>query len=117
MAFWNRLFKRKSEVVTSDEAINVVQSIAKAKVLYKALCIKCHPDKFPHNKEKQALANELFQELQKCKHNIEKLKELEIKINELLNTIKVNNLKGVAYFEKDIDNINALQPLEKIDIT
>lgn len=37
-------------------------------------------------------------------------------INELLNTINVNNLKGVASFEKNIDNINALQPLEKIDI-
>ena len=37
-------------------------------------------------------------------------------INELLNTIKVNNLKDVAAFEKNIDNINVLQPLEKIDI-
>ena len=37
-------------------------------------------------------------------------------INEILNTIKVNNLKDVVAFEKDIDNINILEPIEKINI-
>ena len=37
-------------------------------------------------------------------------------INEILDTIKVNNLKDVVVFEKDIDNINILEPIEKINI-
>lgn len=37
-------------------------------------------------------------------------------INEILNTIKVNNLDDVAAFEKNIDNINTLEPIEKINI-
>ena len=37
-------------------------------------------------------------------------------INELLNTIDVNNLKDIAAFEKNIDNINVLEPIEKINI-
>lgn len=37
-------------------------------------------------------------------------------INELINTIKVNNLDDIASFEKDIDNINTLEPIEKINI-
>lgn len=40
----------------------------------------------------------------------------ENKINELLNIISVNNLKDIAAFEKNIDNINTLQPIEKINI-
>jgi len=37
-------------------------------------------------------------------------------INELLNKIDDNNLKDIASFEKDIDNINALEPIEKINV-
>ena len=37
-------------------------------------------------------------------------------INEIVSTIKVNNLKDIAAFEKDIDNINILEPIEKINI-
>lgn len=37
-------------------------------------------------------------------------------INELLNTIDTSNLKDIAAFEKNIDNINTLEPVEKINI-
>ena len=80
MAFWNRLFKHKSEAVTSDEAINVVQSIAKAKVLYKSLCIKCHPDKFSQHPEKMQIAEEIFKGVARNKHNYSALLELEKRI-------------------------------------
>lgn len=37
-------------------------------------------------------------------------------INEILNTIKVNNLYGIASLEKNIDNINVLEPVQKLSI-
>lgn len=37
-------------------------------------------------------------------------------INELLDTININNLYDLAQYEKNIDNINALEPIEKINI-
>lgn len=37
-------------------------------------------------------------------------------LNDILNTIKNNNLKDVAAFERNIDNINVLEPIEKINI-
>ena len=37
-------------------------------------------------------------------------------INELLNTININKLYNVAAFEKNIDNMNALEPIEKLSI-
>lgn len=75
------LFKKKVKTVTSDEAINVVQSIAKAKMLYKSLCSKCHPDRFPNNPEKQRLAEEVFKEVVKNKYSYSNLMEIEERIN------------------------------------
>ena len=45
-----RLFCSKNHS-TSDEAYNIVESMAKAKPLYKELIKQAHPDKYPNNKD------------------------------------------------------------------
>ena len=45
-----RLFCSKNHS-TSDEAYNIVESMAKAKPLYKELIKQAHPDKHPNNKD------------------------------------------------------------------
>lgn len=62
---------------------NVVNSIFKSKQLYDELKKKCHPDRFL-DKEMNAIANELFQELTKNKANYDALCRIkERAVNEL----------------------------------
>lgn len=62
---------------------NVVNSIFKSKQLYDELKKKCHPDRFL-DKERNAIANELFQELTKNKANYDALRKIkERAVNEL----------------------------------
>lgn len=84
LRFFQKQKNEEGKENQTNEYQDIVRSMFECAPLYDKLKTKCHPDIFPHNKEKQVLANELFQELQKCRHNIVKLKELEIKINELL---------------------------------
>ena len=50
MNIFARLFCSKNHS-TNDEACNVVESMAKAKPLYKELIKQAHPDKHPNNKD------------------------------------------------------------------
>lgn len=80
---FSRLFKAKKKE-TIDEAVNVVNSISQAKQLYKKLSLECHPDKFALDKEKYALATDIFQRLSNNKYNYKELSELDKEINQLL---------------------------------
>ena len=87
MDFWNRVFRKsvkKSNSNPSDEAVNVVQSIANAKILYKSLCVRCHPDKFATDYNKLVIAEDLFKELVDNRYNYSMLLKLEKCIDEKL---------------------------------
>ena len=56
---------------------NIVNDIFNSKPLYDALSRKCHPDRFPKDPEKRALADKLMQEITKNKTNTKRLKELK----------------------------------------
>ena len=58
----------------SNEELNVINSIAKAKKLYKELIIKAHPDKHPNNME---LAQSLTEEINNNRYNYNELLKLK----------------------------------------
>ena len=74
------LFGRKKKVVEHNE-VNVVDSIVKAKKLYKELIIKAHPDKNPNNLE---LAKTISQQVAENRYNYAELKKLQQIINNKL---------------------------------
>lgn len=61
----------------NKESLNLVNSISKAKPLYKKLILLAHPDKHP---EKTELATLLSQKLNLERYNYNKLLELEEEI-------------------------------------
>ncbi len=69
--------KKVEDFKQQKQMDNVVASMFLCEPLYDKLKVKCHPDKFSNNSQKQEKANELFQELQKNRYNFEKMKELE----------------------------------------
>lgn len=69
-----------SESVSMD---NVVYSMFNSQPLYDKLKVRCHPDRFT-DMQKKDIANTLFQELQQNRYNVQKLKELQAKIESLL---------------------------------
>ena len=77
--FFVRLkFRRK---IKSDESKNVVNSIVKARKLYKELSIKAHPDKHP---DKTTVAEEIMQKITSNQHNYTVLLELKKEVEEKL---------------------------------
>lgn len=63
-----------SEEVDFD---NILNSAFNSGALYDKLKVKCHPDRFSSDDIKNAVANELFQEITKNKNNLKKLQELK----------------------------------------
>lgn len=63
---------------------NAINSMFNSQCLYDQLKVKCHPDRFPNDENKRNRAENLFQELQKNRYNVEVLRELESEIYELL---------------------------------
>lgn len=66
---------------TDIQSINVVDSIVKAKSLYKELVLRAHPDR---NVEKRDIAEELTKLLTANKFNYKELKKIEVLIDEKL---------------------------------
>lgn len=64
---------------------NLVNSSFNASRLYKELLVKCHPDRFAHDTEKMAIANELSAMVTKNKHDIKRLEELKEEAKQKLN--------------------------------
>lgn len=75
--------KQRHKNTLEDEAFNVVQSISKAKKLYKRLIVKAHPDRHPMNIE---LATELTQHIDSNRFNYRELLDIECRVEQELNT-------------------------------
>ncbi|MGP2571394.1 molecular chaperone DnaJ [Ornithobacterium rhinotracheale] len=75
----NNLNKTTKEEVLGEhiDFDNIIKSSFQAKKLYNNLIVKCHPDRFPTDPKKNAIANELFQEITKNKTDLKKLLELK----------------------------------------
>ncbi len=66
---------------------NIINSSFNSKQLYDELKIKCHPDLFPLDKEKNIIAGKLFQEITKNQNNVKRLIELK---EEAKQKLKIN---------------------------
>ena len=56
---------------------NIINSSFNSIQLYDELKVKCHPDRFPTDKEKNSIAENIFQEISKNKNNVKRLLELK----------------------------------------
>jgi hypothetical protein len=63
---------------------NMFNSMFNASILHDALKKKIHPDRFPNDVEKIAIANELTTQLNENKNNIAKMKEIQTIASEKL---------------------------------
>ena len=77
--FINRFRFRK--IIKTDQSTNVVDSMVKARKLYKELCIKTHPDK---HHEQQAMAEELMKKVVGNRFDYNELLQLKAEIKEKL---------------------------------
>jgi hypothetical protein len=64
---------------------NIIDSSFNSIQLFDELKVKCHPDRFPTDKEKNEIADSLFQEISKNKTNIKRLLELKEEAIQKLN--------------------------------
>lgn len=75
------VFRRKKKKNVEHHEVNIVDSIVKAKKLYKELIVRAHPDRNPNNIE---LAKSLSQLIVQNKFNYEELMKIKEIINEKL---------------------------------
>jgi len=76
----------KSESLKQDiDFNNIINSSFNSIKLYDELKVKCHPDRFPTDKEKNIIAENLFQEISKNKTNVKRLLELKEEAIQKLN--------------------------------
>ncbi len=68
---------RKESLKDNVDFDNIINSSFHAAELYDVLRVKCHPDRFPLDMDKNRIAENLFQEIEKNKNNINRLKELQ----------------------------------------
>ena len=72
--------KQKFKKESLDQEIdfnNIINSSFNSKELYDELKVKCHPDLFSTDKEKNLIAENLFQEITKNQNNAKRLIELK----------------------------------------
>jgi len=78
--------KFKDESLRQDiDFGNIINSSFNSIQLYDELKVKCHPDRFPTDKEKNIIAENIFQEISKNKNNVKRLLELKEEAKEKLN--------------------------------
>lgn len=82
MGLFSFLHNSKITHDSNKEMDNVIDSMFNSKPLYDELKVKCHPDKYLDQEEREQ-AEHLFQELQKSKHDIVAMKNLKPKIEAL----------------------------------
>lgn len=68
---------KKEAMKESIDFGNIITSSFHVKTLYDELKVKCHPDRFPNDDEKNRIALELFQDISKNKTNFKKLLEIK----------------------------------------
>ena len=66
---------------------NLINSAFNSKQLYDKLKVKCHPDRFPLDDEKNAIANDIFQRIKQNEHNVDELNKLKEEAEEKLGVI------------------------------
>ena len=77
--------KKLRESIKSDvDFQNIINSSFHATEIYNELKVKCHPDRFIGDVEKNATANRIFQEVTKNKMNYKRLQELKKEAEESL---------------------------------
>jgi hypothetical protein len=64
---------------------NIINSSFNSIQLYDELKVKCHPDRFPTDMEKNTIAENIFQEISKNKNNVKRLLELKKEATQKLN--------------------------------
>ncbi len=64
---------------------NIINSSFNSTQLYDQLKVKCHPDRFPNDEERNSIAQLIFQEITKNKTNIKRLRELKEEAKQKLN--------------------------------
>ena len=64
---------------------NIINSSFNSTQLYDKLKVKCHPDRFPIDKEKNSIAENLFQQITKNQNNVKRLLELKEEAIQKLN--------------------------------
>lgn len=77
--FFARIRFRKH--IKKDESANVVDSMVKARRLYKQLSVAAHPDKHP---DKTDIAEDLMQRITANRHNYSELLRLKDEVDEKL---------------------------------
>jgi hypothetical protein len=78
--------KFKNESLRQDiDFNNIINSSFNSIQLYDELKVKCHPDRFPTEKDKNEIAEALFQEISKNKTNVKRLLELKEEAKQKLN--------------------------------
>jgi hypothetical protein len=84
----NNTAKRRFKKDALDQDIdfdNIINSSFNSAHLYDELKVKCHPDRFPTDMEKNAIAVTLFQEISKNRNNVKRLLELKEEAIQKLN--------------------------------
>ncbi|MFM2196206.1 MAG: hypothetical protein RL092_1806 [Bacteroidota bacterium] len=84
----NNTAKRRFKEDALDQDIdfdNIINSSFNSAHLYDELKVKCHPDRFPTDMEKNAIAVTLFQEISKNRNNVKRLLELKEEAIQKLN--------------------------------
>lgn len=75
----NRIRFRRT--IRGDESTNVVDSVVKARKLYKELSLAAHPDRHPDRRE---IAENLIRRVTANKHNYSELLKLKKEVEEKL---------------------------------
>jgi hypothetical protein len=90
--YQKEISKHSSKSKLKDEAMkgdvdfeNIINSSFNSTQLYDELKVKCHPDRFISDEEKNKIANSLSKELSKNKTNFKKLLELKQEAEQKLN--------------------------------
>jgi hypothetical protein len=83
-------FKQKMKKKSLEQDIdfdNIINSSFSSDKLYDKLKVKCHPDRFPDNPEKNNNADKLFQQITENRNNVKKLLELK---DEAIKKLNIN---------------------------
>ena len=76
---------KKESLKQNIDFDNIINSSFNSIKLYDELKVKCHPDRFPTDKEKNRIAENIFQEISKNKNNVKRLLELKEEAIQKLN--------------------------------
>ena len=76
--------KLRGRIKSDVDFQNIINSSFHATEIYNELKVKCHPDRFIGDVEKNATANRIFQEVTKNKMNYKRLQELKKEAEESL---------------------------------